>query len=122
MNFNYDVAKEVSVSGRPANPSIAKVVAVVAGAPFALSLGQVIAVAKDAGIELPGDTTVRAWLQAAAERGEVARPTNRTYAPVGKASEAVEEAEAPVADEIETVADEATEAVDEDPLLGLDVG
>jgi len=112
MNFNYDIAKTVATSGREKNPAIAQVVALVQGAPFALSIPQIMAVAKDAGLELPTETTVRVWLQGAAKDGDLTRPTIRTYA--GMIQAAVEEVSEQPVEEVEPAVEDF-----DDPLAGL---
>lgn len=110
-----DVAAKLTAAGAAENPSIQKIVDLVNGAPRALSMAEIIAVATRAGIELPADTTVRSWIVKAAEAGRIARPTRQTYGPI---TEAVE---APVAEE--AVAETAVVAaadLSDDPLAGLE--
>lgn len=99
-NFNdtsdlpEEMAKRLETKAAGGTPEWATALyAVVAGAPMALSIAQVMAVAARAEIEVPAETTVRSWLNRGVEAGLVSKPTRQSYAgPVEAAEEVAEEA------------------------------
>lgn len=98
---------------------VGSLVALIAGAPQALSIAQVLAVAARAEIELPAETTVRNWLNKAVQSGEIGKPSRQSYSSVeiavaaaeAAATPAVEDDEAPAAD-VEAPVDLADELAD----------
>lgn len=94
MAFNFDniPAQPVSAAGEPA--LVSTIVELLAAAPRALTLREVITVLNDSGIETPADTTVRAYLNRAAADGRISKPSRQSYAGAVAEGEATEEAEA----------------------------
>ena len=102
-----EMAKRLETKSAGGTPEWATALyAVVAGAPIALSIAQVMAVAARAAIEVPAETTVRTWLNRGVDAGSISKPTRQTYAGPDAAGE-----EEPVEDAVET---------DDDILAGLD--
>lgn len=83
------------------------VIKVAVGAPMALTLKQVVAVLTRMGVEVPAETTVRAYLNAAQKAGQIGKPSRQSYWTVE--SDAGEDA-----------AEEAAEAPEADPVADAD--
>lgn len=97
MAFNFDniPAQPVSAAGEP--ELVSTIVELLAAAPRALTLKEVVTVLNDSGIETPADTTVRSYLNRAAADGRITKPSRQSYAGAaaeGEATEATEEADA----------------------------
>lgn len=80
MAFNFDniPAQPVSAAGEP--ELVSTIVDMLAAAPRALSLKEVVTVLNDSGIETPADTTVRSYLNRAAADGRISKPSRQSYA------------------------------------------
>ena len=91
---------------------VGEIVDIVVNAPRALSLAQIIAVATRKNLELPAETTVRAYVNRAVEDGRILKPTRQTYAGPGAATE-----EPNTATENTASTDDAAD--NDDPLAGL---
>ena len=110
-NFNFDFSALPAAPVRGGvEPELVRVfAALVNAAPRALGIKEIIAVATASGIEVPAETTVRTYLNRAAEDGRIVKPTRQTYAAAGTAVE----------DEADQI-DAADEIADEDdPLADL---
>lgn len=97
MAFNFDniPAQPVSAAGEP--ELVSTIVELLAAAPRALTLKEVVTVLNDSGIETPANTTVRSYLNRAAADGRISKPSRQSYAGAvaeGEATEATEEADA----------------------------
>lgn len=106
FNFDFSALPAAPVRGGVEPELVSVFAALVNAAPRALGIKEIIAVAAASGIEVPAETTVRTYLNRAAEDGRIVKPTRQTYAAAveGGASET------DAADEIEG---------DDDPLAGL---
>jgi hypothetical protein len=99
MPFNFDniPAQPVSTAGEP--KLVSTIVELLAAAPRALTLKEVVTVLNDSGIETPADTTVRSYLNRAAADGRISKPSRQYYAgAVAEEADAVTEADDPLAD------------------------
>ena len=97
MDFNFDniPAQPVSAAGEP--ELVSTIVDLLAAAPRALTLKEVVTVLNDSDIETPADTTVRSYLNRAAADGRISKPSRQSYAGAvaeGETTEATEEADA----------------------------
>lgn len=108
FNFDFSALPAAPVRGGVEPELVGVFVALVNAAPRALGIKEIIAVAVASGIEVPAETTVRTYLNRAAEDGRIVKPTRQTYG---------------AADAVESVAPEADAADDivgvDDPLAGL---
>lgn len=95
-----DIAAKLAASSGGESPIVQQLVDLVNGAPMALSMAQIIAVATRAGVELPAATTVRGYIVEAAKAGRISRPSRQTYGPAVEAAETVEEAPAEEVDDV----------------------
>ena len=87
-NFNFDFSALPAAPVRGVEPELVGVfAALVNAAPRALGIKEIIAVAAASGIEVPAETTVRTYLNRAAEDGRIVKPTRQTYSAVGAAVE-----------------------------------
>jgi len=105
FNFDFSALPAAPVRGGVEPELVGTFAALVNAAPRALGIKEIIAVAVASGIEVPAETTVRTYLNRAAEDGRIVKPTRQTYA--GAATEAEGD---DAADEIEG---------EDDPLAGL---
>jgi len=105
FNFDFSALPAVPVRGGVEPELVGTFAALVNAAPRALGIKEIIAVAVASGIEVPAETTVRTYLNRAAEDGRIVKPTRQTFA--GAATEAEGD---DAADEIED---------EDDPLAGL---
>ena len=108
FNFDFSALPAAPVRGGVEPELVGVFAALVNAAPRALGIKEIIAVAVASGIEVPAETTVRTYLNRAAEDGRIVKPTRQTYAAAGSAVE--DEASEDAADAIEDA---------EDPLAGL---
>lgn len=100
MAFNFDniPAQPVSAAGEP--ELVSTIVELLAAAPRALTLKEVVTVLNDSGIETPANTTVRSYLNRAAADGRISKPSRQSYAGAvaeGESTDAVTEAYDPLA-------------------------
>lgn len=101
-----EMQTKLSSNGGAEPALVQEMVEIIVNAPRALSLAQVIAVAIRKGLELPAETTVRSYVNRAAEDGRIVKPTRQTYAAPGTpVEEAAEVAGDDVADEADPLAD-----------------
>lgn len=70
---------------------VGQLIDIVDGAPRALTMTQIRAVATRMGIELPAEVTVRNYLNKAVETGRMVKASRQTYGKVSDEVEAVEE-------------------------------
>ena len=108
FNFDFSALPAAPVRGGVEPELVGVFAALVNAAPRPLGIKEIIAVAVASGIEVPAETTVRTYLNRAAEDGRIVKPTRQTYAAAGSAVE--DEASEDAADDIEDA---------EDPLAGL---
>lgn len=108
FNFDFSALPAAPVRGGVEPELVGVFAALVNAAPRALGIKEIIAVAVASGIEVPAETTVRTYLNRAAEDGRIVKPTRQTYAAAGAVEGEASEADA--ADEIEG---------EDDPLAGL---
>ena len=106
FNFDFSALPAAPVRGGVEPELVGVFAALVNAAPRALGIKEIIAVATASGIEVPAETTVRTYLNRAAEDGRIVKPTRQTYAAAGSAVE----------DDAGSV--DATDEGD-DPLAGL---
>lgn len=104
FNFDFSALPAAPVRGGVEPELVGVFAALVNAAPRALGIKEIIAVAVASGIEVPAETTVRTYLNRAAEDGRIVKPTRQTYA------SAPVEFDEDAADEIEG---------EDDPLAGL---
>lgn len=109
-----DIAAKLAVSSGGESPVVQQLVDLVNGAPMALSMAQIIAVATRAGVELPAATTVRGYIVEAAKAGRIARPSRQTYGPIGGPVEPLD----PKTDE-EVPTEEVDDVLAADPLADI---
>ena len=107
FNFDFSALPATPVRGGVEPELVGVFAALVNAAPRALGITEIIAVASASGIEVPAETTVRTYLNRAAEDGRITKPSRQTYA---AAAAAAGEASEDAADAIEG---------DDDPLAGL---
>lgn len=108
FNFDFSALPAAPVRGGVEPELVGVFAALVNAAPRALGIKEIIAVAAASGIEVPAETTVRTYLNRAAEGGRIVKPTRQTYAAAVRPGAAAGSVDA--ADEIEG---------DDDPLAGL---
>ena len=108
FNFDFSALPAAPVRGGVEPELVSVFAALVNAAPRALGIKEIIAVAAASGIEVPAETTVRTYLNRAAEDGRIVKPTRQTYAAAAAVEGGASETDA--ADEIEG---------DDDPLAGL---
>ena len=108
FNFDFSALPAAPVRGGVEPELVGVFAALVNAAPRALGIKEIIAVAAASGIEVPAETTVRTYLNRAAEDGRIVKPTRQTYSAVGAAVE--DDTAEDAADEIEG---------EDDPLAGL---
>lgn len=120
-----DLQSKLASNGGQEPALVGQIVDIVVNAPRILTLAQIIAVATRMGLELPAETTVRAYVNRAVKDGRIVKATRQSYGAPVPGEEAAEEAD-PVADApVEEVAPataveaEPTVADDDDPLAGL---
>lgn len=102
FNFDFSALPAAPVRGGAEPELVGVFAALVNAAPRALGIKEIIAVAVASGIEVPAETTVRTYLNRAAEDGRIVKPTRQTYAGAGAE---VEEASEDAADDIEDADD-----------------
>lgn len=108
FNFDFSALPAAPVRGGVEPELVGVFAALVNAAPRSLGIKEIIAVAVASGIEVPAETTVRTYLNRAADDGRIVKPTRQTYAAAGAVEGDASEADA--ADEIEG---------GDDPLAGL---
>ena len=107
FNFDFSALPAAPVRGGVEPELVGVFAALVNAAPRALGIKEIIAVAAASGIEVPAETTVRTYLNRAADDGRIVKPTRQTYAAAACTVEGV-------ASDDESSDDEST-----DPLAGL---
>ena len=98
--FDFSALPAATVRGGVEPELVGVFAALVNAAPRALGIKEILAVAAASGIEVPAETTVRTYLNRAAEDGRIVKPTRQTYAAVGAPVEDAA-AEDDASDEIE---------------------
>lgn len=83
FNFDFSALPAAPVRGGVEPELVSVLAALVNAAPRALGIKEIIAVAVASGIEVPAETTVRTYLNRAADDGRISKPTRQTYAAAG---------------------------------------
>lgn len=109
FNFDFSALPAAPVRGGVEPELVGVFAALVNAAPRALGIKEILAVATASGIEVPAETTVRTYLNRAADDGRIIKPTRQTYS-AGAGSVEGGASEANANDDI---------FGEEDPLAGL---